>query len=514
MTRRGIASSLLLLGACVAACSLLTNPEQGEIRCKVSDEEPRLDPCPEGMYCINKTCKAQAECKRDDDGKVTADELCTDGIDNDCDDHVDERNDDVPERCDGLDNNCDGVVDEGFDTDGDGWTKCGEGFVDSKYDCNIDIASVHPDALETCEGLNNDCDNDTDEATPGKELCDNGQACVRGACVKPSCAVPEATEKACGPGEECIEERCVAANCQPSCGPNEYCLQQPVPVCMPIVRKKIGEGCSTDADCETALLCIGRDALRLTEGSLRGVCSRACCKDSECTGPEETCFASGSGTRACLPRTRAANSTAAGVKPIVCSAIEDCPSGQVCAPALVTSTTTSATLATPVCRAPGATDRRYANLCGQGEAAEGSRNCASRMCVNGNFLQTLCTTPCRSSKDCAALEAAAKVSFSITPTPPSYCQYTELSAFNPLHARNYAPVCVVARAGIGKDAPGATCQRDSDCADNVCIGASSEGKGWCAPVCCNDTQCSQIRAGMRCRPVVRGTGRYEMRCSP
>jgi hypothetical protein len=511
MTRRGIASGLLLLGACVAACSLLTNPEQGEIRCKVSDEPPRLDPCPADMYCINKTCKPEPKCDRDDAGNVTKAEDCKDKVDNDCDDLVDERNDEVAELCDGDDNDCDGLTDEGFDTDQDDWTICGTSkFEPGTYDCDPSDKSVNPDAPEICDGQDNDCDGDTDNAPPGKELCDSPLLCLRGACTKPTCAVPEA-KKPCGAGEECIEEMCVTRNCQPPCKANEFCQQQPVPICMPIPKRVSGDPCTTDADCEASLLCMGREALRLAPASTRGICGKACCKDSDCTGPDETCFVSGSGTRACLPRKVAYNTAVAGgTKPPLCSLSEDCAAGQACAPAAVGSSA-GPTLTTTACRTPGANERKYATECGSSNPSAGSSTCVSRMCVAGNYFQTLCTTPCRSSKDCTALRDAARV-LSIMPEPPAYCQYAELSSFNPLLGRNYAPVCFVSRGETGTKAAGAECRENRDCTDAVCIGASSEGMGRCAPVCCSDTQCSQIRADLRCRPVVRGTGRYEMRC--
>lgn len=85
------------------------------------------------------------------------------------------------EICDGIDNNCDELIDDDavdklsfyLDIDGDGFggsegagqaCELPEGFVDRSDDCNDDDASIHPDAEEICDGIDNDCDDLTDDA--------------------------------------------------------------------------------------------------------------------------------------------------------------------------------------------------------------------------------------------------------------------------------------------------------------------------------------------------------------
>ncbi len=83
-----------------------------------------------------------------------ADELCGDGIDNDCDDEVDEADAiDAALYYEDLDG-------DGYGTNLDSQTACTppEGFAAALGDCDDEAAEVHPGVLEVCgDGVDNDC---------------------------------------------------------------------------------------------------------------------------------------------------------------------------------------------------------------------------------------------------------------------------------------------------------------------------------------------------------------------
>ncbi|MBI5479763.1 MAG: hypothetical protein HY906_12945 [Deltaproteobacteria bacterium] len=121
-------------------------------------------------------------------------EICTDGIDNDCNGFIDGQEPDkdgdgfgpCQGDCDdtnpnvhpgakeipgnGIDDNCDGLTDD--DLDGDGYLGCGNPGAPPPPECDCDDndPDVHPGALEICgDGKDNDCNGYTDAQEPDQD---------------------------------------------------------------------------------------------------------------------------------------------------------------------------------------------------------------------------------------------------------------------------------------------------------------------------------------------------------
>lgn len=153
----------------------------------------------------------------------------------DCDDSDPGIHPDATEVCDEVDNDCDDLVDEGFqtiwyrDADGDGWgadgntqTGCSQpaGYVGQSGDCHDSNDAIHPGAIEICNGVDEDCDNEIDEGAN----CDDGITCTFDSCFAGSCQ-HTADDSLCNDGNACTLDSCdPVLGCQfQGCAPGTSC---------------------------------------------------------------------------------------------------------------------------------------------------------------------------------------------------------------------------------------------------------------------------------------------------
>ena len=135
-----------------------------------------------------------AETEHDFDGDGFTESL------GDCDDTDDDRYPGASEVYDGVDQDCDNLIDEstvGFDDDGDLYSEL-------DGDCDDDDKTVYPTAKEYCDGVDNDCDLSIDEGTSCVDDDGDGFTEDDGDCDDANGAVyPGATECYDGADNDC-----------------------------------------------------------------------------------------------------------------------------------------------------------------------------------------------------------------------------------------------------------------------------------------------------------------------
>ncbi len=163
-------------------CQLKYNPDQLD-----SDEDTLGNACDtdddnDGIGDLLDNCPleqnvGQLDFDLDGQGDACDDDKDGDGdlASNDCDDFNVDVHSGALETCDGLDNNCNGGIDEGMpDSDLDGLKNCVDKDDDGdedpdETDCAPLDATISHTSMELCDGIDNNCDGKVDEGFPDED---------------------------------------------------------------------------------------------------------------------------------------------------------------------------------------------------------------------------------------------------------------------------------------------------------------------------------------------------------
>jgi hypothetical protein len=338
-----------LLVVCLGCSTATTQdlPFDAGIDVPADGTTERVDPtgdgdCPDGFTLCGDSCVDLmsdpdhcGSCDNACPGAENADPVCTGGTcstacregyvdldgDGDCETACTPTSD--TETCNGLDDNCNGEIDEGFDCASGALVACtttcgteGEGFCGE--DCTLPSADACTPPVETCNGLDDDCDGDADNGfdCPAGQLVPCTTTCGttgEGRCHD-DCTLPTVDE--CGIGLEVCngeDDNCNGAidegypcaagasvPCTTTCGSSgtgtcSSTCTLPLPTdCTPPAETCNGldDDCVGGADDTFACVMGTSVSCTTTCGSTgSGTCSTTCTlpSPSSCTPPAETC---------------------------------------------------------------------------------------------------------------------------------------------------------------------------------------------------------------------------------
>jgi hypothetical protein len=398
----------------------------------------------------------------------------------DCDDNDANVNPGMDEICDdgmggdtgnGVDDDCDGYIDEGCnpctttDADNDGASEC-------DGDCDDNDPTMYPGAPELCDGKDNDCNTFTvtncdvsnecnhdgdDDYSNDPDVCMNDRICAcevnnSGNCTGNYFCTSFCNTSETGPrGDGCTSTQ----TCQ-------YDLLRSAAVHGCGERSDVagtgqaGESCGDDSDCRS-LNCV---KLNLA-GPPDRRCLDYCGSDAYCDAPGTTCRLRFGEDGQCYP------DSYLGSDPVgtACTSDLDCDHG-FCA--------TDPDDGSRYCTEP---------CCSDGDCP-GGYTCSLRGdSTDTNFVFPSDGTSCGTAADCG-------------PDEGDVC-YSGQCAWRLVET---ATMCIKDDAGQGGNTAGQACTQNSDCASNFC----ELDLGVCIDPCCSDSSCPQ---GLACEFVtVETTG--------
>ena len=173
------------------------------------------------------------------------------------------------------------------------WTNCtvaspGGGACQGKRYCGsggLSACDAAPASPEACNGGDDDCDGETDEAG-----CDDGDPCTTDACVDAKCATTPATGACddgdvCTEGEQCVEGACAGGSAK-DCDDGDPCTDDSCDATKGCEQTPAVAGCDDNDACTTGEKCV--------EGVCGGGVEKSCddgvvCTDDSCDGTTGVC---------------------------------------------------------------------------------------------------------------------------------------------------------------------------------------------------------------------------------
>ena len=428
-----------------------------------------FDACTSGDRCLGGACMGGTATSCDD-GNDCTDDACDPGTGR-CMHLANQRRCDDANPCTMQDTcrngRCQGVP---LDEDGDGFPTMACGYTD----CDDGSTAINPGVFEgpagagVCsDGLDNDCDGQTDGSDPTCRPCSRNEDCDD---LDVCNGVETCQASACVPGArlDCDDRNpCTSDNCDPVRGC--FSLDNADPC-------DDGDACTLNDTCERGL-CAGQEPVQcqpLDQCHVSGQCDSV---TGQCTNPVSPDGIPCDDRNLCTRADSCQRGRCIGSDPVVCAALDQCHDPGTCNPA------------TGVCNDPA---RPNGVGCNDGNACTRSDTCQSGECFGSNPVVCTPLDQCHSAGVCDPVTGVCSQPVKPDGTPcdlgnrcyrvqecqEGACQGSQLVECEPQDACHLAGTCDPA-TGTCSNPPspegsscddGNACTRDDTCHSGICSG--------------------------------------------